>query len=134
MIRNRIKLMKLTCFAFAFAWVVHVIVSFSKYYNEELIYFDTKFFILSLLMFWVGILLSLIISGGFIFVFWSSYRTKYKEEQIFDFIPKKIIAFLIAISIFNFGFGISIFKPALFFTLVIFIRCLEKEPEVNKGI
>lgn len=126
MVRNRIRAMKLLCFAFAFIWVIHVINRFIKYYNDAVSSFDSTIFPMSIFGFWLGILMSLIISSGFTFLFWSSYFVKYKDEKISELIPKKIITFLIAVGIFKLAFGISIFKLALFFTFVIYIKYLER--------
>lgn len=133
MFKNRIKLMRLVCLIYAFAWVVHVTTSFIKHYNDVINLFEPSIFSVSIFGFWIGILASLIIPGGFSLVFWSSYRTKYKDEKLFDCIPKKIIAFLLVMTIFRQTVGISIFIPALFFTLLIFIKYSEKEQLEQKA-
>jgi hypothetical protein len=78
-------------------------------------------------MYLLGVLASLICSGGFILIFWSSYRIKNKDEKVFDCMRKKVLAFLIAVFIFRSAFGVSIFNHALFFTLVIFIKYSQRE-------
>jgi hypothetical protein len=93
--------------------------------------YDKEIFLIKIVAFVVGIILSLVASGGFTTLFWYSYRLKYKDEKIFGNITKKIIAFIFATGVFKAIFGFSIFILSLFFTIIILIRYLEKKSSVT---
>lgn len=125
--RDKIKILKFVCYLFGFFWIYNVMTGFYNFYTTELQMYDKEIFLIKILAFVVGIILSLIASGGFMTIFWYSYRLKYKDEKIFDNIAKKIIAFLFSTGVFKATFGFSIFVLSLFFTIIILIRYLEKE-------
>ncbi len=129
--KDKVKILKFICYAFGVLWILNVTRSFYDFYITELPIYDKGIFFIKMVGFVSGIVLSLVSSGGFMMVFWYSYRLKYNDEKVFGNIVKKIIAFLFATGVFKSTFGFSIFILSLFFTLVIFIKSLEKESRVT---
>ena len=129
--RDKIKILKLICYLFGFFWIYNVMTGFYSFYTTELQMYDKEIFLIKIVAFVVGIILSLVASGGFTTLFWYSYRLKYKDEKIFGNITKKIIAFIFATGVFKAIFGFSIFILSLFFTIIILIRYLEKKSSVT---
>lgn len=125
--RDKIKILKLVCYLFGFFWIYNAMTGFYSFYITELQMCDKEIFLIKIAAFVIGVILSLVTSGGFTILFWYSYRLKYMDERICDNIAKKIITFLFSTGVFKAAFGFSIFILSLFFTIIVLIRYLEKE-------
>ncbi len=129
---NRIRIMKFICFMYSVIWIINTVILFRDFYAETKVTVDPSILMQDIFVYWLGVLASLILPAGFVLVFWSSYRIRNGNERVFDCAGKKVLTFLIAITIFKLAFQVSIFFNAIFFTLVLFIRYLKHEQmEVN---